>query len=60
MKLGDFGLAIYSHCLQKNRICGTPQYIAPEIVEKKGYNTEVDVWSTGVLIYYMLVGTPPF
>ena len=42
-------------------MCGTPNYIAPEIVEGQvGHSYEVDLWSTGVICYAMLYGRPPF
>lgn len=62
IKLGDFGLATYikyeNHILKN--ICGTPNYIAPEIINKTGYSYECDLWSLGILIYYMAFGYAPF
>ena len=62
IKLTDFGLC--RMCCSKNEkvftLCGTPFYIAPEILENKGYNNSVDWWSLGCLMYEMLVGKPLF
>ena len=43
-------------------MCGTPNYIAPEILEGKqgGHSYEVDIWSFGVILYAMIIGKPPF
>ena len=63
IKLGDFGLAtkLEYEGERKRTICGTPNYIAPEILENKnGHSYEVDIWSLGVIIYTVLIGKPPF
>ena len=63
IKIGDFGLAtkLEFDGEKKRTICGTPNYIAPEVLEgKAGHSYEVDVWSLGVIIYTLLVGKPPF
>uniref|UniRef100_A0A8C5PLE8 non-specific serine/threonine protein kinase n=1 Tax=Leptobrachium leishanense TaxID=445787 RepID=A0A8C5PLE8_9ANUR len=59
LKLTDFGLAAYvSEPLFA--VCGTPTYVAPEILSEKGYGLEVDMWATGVMLYILLCGFPPF
>lgn len=63
MKLGDFGLAakLDFDTEMRHTVCGTPNYIAPEILENKaGHSYQVDVWSLGVVIYTLVVGRPPF
>jgi polo-like kinase 1 len=63
IKIGDFGLAtkLEFDGERKRTICGTPNYIAPEILDNKnGYSYEVDIWAVGVIVYTLIIGKPPF
>lgn len=62
VKLTDFGWSNYYSSDQQPRttVCGTPEYLPPEMVEQKTHDTSADIWCLGVLLYEMLVGHTPF
>ncbi|KAG0670581.1 serine/threonine protein kinase [Maudiozyma exigua] len=61
VKIADFGLAKFTGEMQfTNTLCGTPSYVAPEVLTKTGYTSKVDMWSAGVILYVCLCGFPPF
>ena len=62
LKVGDFGLAtkLDFEGERKKTVCGTPNYIAPEVLYGTGHSYEVDIWAIGVIIYTLLIGKPPF
>ncbi|CAM9567411.1 unnamed protein product, partial [Phaeothamnion confervicola] len=69
IKITDFGLALLSEAppprcgpprVVEHHLVGTPGYVAPEVLERHEYGPGCDVWSTGVILYILLVGYPPF
>lgn len=61
IKLADFGLATYTHLeSQLFTRCGTPGYVAPEILDDLPYNEKVDIFSAGIILYILLTGCSPF
>uniref|UniRef100_A0A8C5PBI4 polo kinase n=1 Tax=Leptobrachium leishanense TaxID=445787 RepID=A0A8C5PBI4_9ANUR len=62
LKVGDFGLAARLEPLELRRrtICGTPNYLSPEVLNKQGHGCESDIWALGCVMYTMLLGRPPF
>eukprot|EP01027_Heterolobosea_sp_BB2_P016967 GEZU01024076.1.p1 GENE.GEZU01024076.1~~GEZU01024076.1.p1 ORF type:complete len:331 (+),score=90.96 GEZU01024076.1:85-1077(+) len=61
IKITDFGLAkIAKGEMLLKTACGTPNYVAPEVLLNEGYDSAVDMWSVGVILYILLCGFPPF
>jgi serine/threonine protein kinase len=63
IRLTDFGLSkegVSDHSSGANSFCGTPEYIAPEVLLRAGHGRAVDWWSLGALLYEMISGLPPF
>ena len=61
LKIIDYGLAKLLNGTQLAKtFCGTPEYLAPEMVENKGHDFSVDWWALGILIYELMIGVTPF
>ena len=61
IKVSDFGLARFIQTDDfASTTCGTPGYVAPEIIAQKPYGKECDFWSIGIVLYILLCGFPPF
>jgi calcium/calmodulin-dependent protein kinase I len=61
VKIADFGLSSFIDSQKMMQTaCGTPAYVAPEVLQSGGYDKEVDMWSIGVITYILLCGFPPF
>ncbi|XP_019200337.1 PREDICTED: CBL-interacting protein kinase 18-like [Ipomoea nil] len=65
LKVSDFGLSALAESKQQDDLlhttCGTPAYVAPEVISRKGYNGEkADIWSCGVILFVLLAGYLPF
>lgn len=64
VKVCDFGLACQLDSYDERRltVCGTPNYIAPEVISttSNGHSFEVDIWALGIIMYALLCGKPPF
>uniref|UniRef100_A0A336KJJ4 Serine/threonine-protein kinase PLK4 n=1 Tax=Culicoides sonorensis TaxID=179676 RepID=A0A336KJJ4_CULSO len=61
VKIADFGLATLDNPGEKHMtLCGTPNYISPEVASRSSHGLAVDVWGLGCLLYTLLVGKPPF
>jgi serine/threonine protein kinase len=60
LKIADFGWSVHAPSLRRKTLCGTLDYLPPEMVEGQPHDANVDIWSLGVLAYEFLVGNPPF
>ncbi|CAK5267192.1 unnamed protein product, partial [Mycena citricolor] len=60
LKIGDFGWSVHAPGLRRTTLCGTTDYLPPEMLEKKPHSEKVDHWALGVLAYEFLTGAPPF
>lgn len=60
VKIADFGWSVHAPSSRRNTLCGTLDYLPPEMIENKDHDHAVDIWALGVLAYEFLCGSPPF
>ncbi|XP_049643068.1 aurora kinase C-like [Suncus etruscus] len=60
VKIADFGWSVHTPSLRRKTMCGTLDYLPPEMISGRIYDEKVDLWCIGVLCYELLVGSPPF
>eukprot|EP01147_Barroeca_monosierra_P006804 gene6804-9497_t len=60
LKIADFGWAVHAPSSRRKTLCGTLDYLPPEMIRQEPHDVKVDLWSLGVLTYEFLFGNPPF
>mmetsp|Transcript_35442 Transcript_35442/g.44755 ORF Transcript_35442/g.44755 Transcript_35442/m.44755 type:complete len:178 (-) Transcript_35442:267-800(-) len=60
LKIADFGWSVHAPSSRRTTLCGTLDYLPPEMIEGRDHDASVDIWSLGVLMYEFLNGSPPF
>lgn len=60
VKIADFGWSVHAPSSRRTTMCGTLDYLAPEMVEGRSHDERVDLWTLGILCFEFLVGKPPF
>lgn len=60
LKLSDFGWSVHSENELRKTFCGTLEYLPPEMVRKRFYDSKIDIWCVGILTYELAVGRTPF
>ena len=60
LKIADFGWSVHAPSSRRGTMCGTLDFLPPEMIKGKMHDEKVDIWSLGILIPYIRVGKPPF
>lgn len=60
LKISDFGWSVHAPGNRRQTMCGTLDYLPPEMIERRSYGKAVDLWALGVLTYEFVQGDPPF
>ncbi|TMW66896.1 hypothetical protein Poli38472_012012 [Pythium oligandrum] len=60
LKIADFGWSVHAPSSRRTTLCGTLDYLPPEMIENRPHDENVDIWTLGILMYEFIVGVPPF